>query len=128
MRPVSSELLTGYRCFQLSHITHELSKFMEQLCSPDLPERPFTPAHIVKKPLTRTFSTQTPSATLVDQRTQTDGCPHAEPCCPELGTPASPPSSLSPASASPPSESEPGSPDYTPTSPRPDSTEPSHFY
>ncbi|XP_060730947.1 DNA-directed RNA polymerase II subunit RPB1-like [Tachysurus vachellii] len=124
----------------------------KQLCSPELPEHPYLLSHIVRNPPARTSSSQTPLATLMDQRTQTDGCPHAEPCCPELGTPVSPPRPsspplacirpFSPALASPSSGSETGlpvyispspspqpcSPDYTPTSPRPDSTGPYYFF
>ncbi|XP_060745438.1 uncharacterized protein LOC132858904 isoform X2 [Tachysurus vachellii] len=151
-RPVPSEVMAGYRRFQLFHITHELTKILDQLCSPELPEHPYLLSHIVRKPPARTSASQTPLSDLVDQRTQTDGCPHAETCCPELGTPVSPPCPsspplayicpLSPALASSSSDSEPGSPvyipsspsprpgspDYTPTTPRPDSTAPNYFY
>ncbi|XP_060741818.1 uncharacterized protein LOC132856308 [Tachysurus vachellii] len=151
-RPIPAEVLTTFRHYHLSHLSHELCSFLERLCSPTLPEQPLTPFHIVQTPMTRSFSTQTLLLpVLVDQRTQTDGCPHAEPCCPGLTSPASPPRvssppfayirPLSPTWASSPSNSEPGSPgfvpsspsprpgspDYTPTSPRPDSSG-SHYY
>ncbi|XP_060729510.1 DNA-directed RNA polymerase II subunit RPB1-like [Tachysurus vachellii] len=124
-RPMAADVMESYRRFQLLHITHELVTCLEQLCSPDLPEHPHLLFHIVRGPLTSTSSTQTPLPNLVDQRTQTDGCPHVELCNPELGTPASPPPPvphayirpLSPALASPPSDSGPGTPDYIPSSP-----------
>ncbi|XP_060750414.1 uncharacterized protein LOC132862424 [Tachysurus vachellii] len=130
-RPVPAEVMETYRRLQLLHITRELVTCLEQLCSPDLPLYPHLLFHIVRGPLPSTSTTQTtPLPNLVDQRTQTDGCPHVEPCNPELGTPDSPPRPpvpyayvrpLSPALASPPSDSSsdynPGSPDYTPTSP-----------
>ncbi|XP_027011391.2 DNA-directed RNA polymerase II subunit RPB1-like [Tachysurus fulvidraco] len=102
-RPVPTELLVRYRRYQLDHITRELITFMEQLSSPNLPEHPFTPSYIVRRPQARTSSTQT------------DGCPHAVPerCCSALEPPASPSSPST--SSSPP----PGSPDYSPTSPVP---------
>ncbi|XP_060746180.1 E3 ubiquitin-protein ligase TRIM39-like [Tachysurus vachellii] len=96
-RPVSAEVLASYRRYHLGHLSQELCSFLERLCSPTLPEQPLTLFRIVQTPMTQSFSTQTLlPPVLVDQRTQTDGCPHAEPCCPRLTTPASPPRISSP--------------------------------
>ncbi|XP_047656205.1 DNA-directed RNA polymerase II subunit RPB1-like [Tachysurus fulvidraco] len=146
-RPVPAEVMASYRRYQLRHLSQEFYSFLERLSSPTLPDYPLLPFNIVQASLTHSSSTQTSlPPILVDQRTQTDGCPHAEPCCPRLTTPTSPPRassprfayipSLSPSLASSPFNSEtgspgfvpsspsprPGSPDYTPTSPRPDSS------
>ncbi|XP_047674167.1 leucine-rich repeat extensin-like protein 5 [Tachysurus fulvidraco] len=149
-RPVPAEVMTSYRRYQLRHLTQEFCSFLEHLYSSPLPEQPLLLSHIVQTPLTHTSSTQTSlPPILVDQRTQTDGCPHAEPCCPRLTTPASPPRtsslpvayirplaaptspsrltsppfgyihSLSSSPASSPSYSEPGSPGFVPFSPSP---------
>ncbi|XP_047671733.1 DNA-directed RNA polymerase II subunit RPB1-like [Tachysurus fulvidraco] len=152
-RPVPAEVMASYRRYHLRHLTQEFCSFLERLYSPTLPEQPLLLSHIVQTPLTHSSSTQTPlPPILVDQRTQTDGCPHAEPCCPRLTTPASPPRissppfayihPLSPSLASSPSNSEPGSPgfvpcspsrrpgspNYTPTSPRPDMSGYHYYY
>ncbi|XP_060746162.1 DNA-directed RNA polymerase II subunit RPB1-like [Tachysurus vachellii] len=126
-RPVPADVMASYCRFQLLHITHELITCLEQLYSPDLPEHPHLLFHIVRGPPTSTSSSQTPLANLVDQRTQTDGCPHVELCYPELGTPVSPPRPpvpphayirpLTPVLASPSPDPGPGSPDYIPPSP-----------
>ncbi|XP_060737708.1 DNA-directed RNA polymerase II subunit RPB1-like [Tachysurus vachellii] len=119
-RPMAADVMESYRRFQLLHITHELVTCLEQLCSPDLPEHPHLLFHIVRGPLTSTSSTQTLLPNLVDQRTQTDGLPHAyiRPLSPAL---ASPPSDSGPGTPdyipSSPSDYGPGSPDYSPTSP-----------
>ncbi|XP_060744292.1 uncharacterized protein LOC132858099 [Tachysurus vachellii] len=77
-RPVPADVMASYRRFQLLHITRELITCLEQLYSPDLPEHPHLLFHIVRGPPTSTSSSQTPLPNLVDQRTQTDGCPHVE--------------------------------------------------
>ncbi|XP_047672643.1 DNA-directed RNA polymerase II subunit RPB1-like [Tachysurus fulvidraco] len=149
-RPVPAEVMASYRRYQLRHLSQEFCFFLERLSSPTLPDHPLLPFNIVQAPLTRSSSTQTSlPPILVDQRTQTDGCPHAEPRCPRLTTPASPPRissppiayicplaaptslprvsspyfgyipSLSPSLASSPSNSEPGSPGFVPFSPSP---------